>query len=252
MRMAAAYPDVDFNLVNYFPSIVERGDSRSSEAKTMKHEPNAEVDAIRYLVLQKLAAGLRHSLLGELQAIQFSAELAARLLQRGEDLPRAREKVSQIPDQCTVAAETCRSMIGWLRPEEDRTTTVTDGIRQCVKIAGDDWAMRGIEATTHVPVADVRVAKAALQELVITSLLVLTDMQPAAIDIDIDTENLEDKVEIRLRARPSDRDSSFPPLALYRKLEWVDLELLARVHGVSCSSDGDAVALRFFQMTEST
>ena len=30
----------------------------------MKHEPNGEVDAIRYLVLQKLAAGLRHSLLG--------------------------------------------------------------------------------------------------------------------------------------------------------------------------------------------
>ena len=86
----------------------------------------------------------------------------------------------------------------------------------------------------------------------VTSLLVLTDMHPAAIDIDIDAENLEDHVEIRLRARPSDRDLSFPPLALYRKLEWVDLERLARAHGVSCSSDGDAVALRFFRVTESS
>jgi hypothetical protein len=77
-------------------------------------------------------------------------------------------------------------------------------------------------------------------------------MQQAAMDIDIYGENVDDHVELRLSARPADRDLSFPPLALYRTLEWVDLERLARAHGVLCSSDGDAVALRFLRVTESS
>ena len=37
-----------------------------------------DADSVRYIVLRKLASGLRHTMMGELQSIQFLAELGAR------------------------------------------------------------------------------------------------------------------------------------------------------------------------------
>ena len=45
----------------------------------------ADADAVRYIVLRKLASGLRHTLMGELQSIQFLAELGARNIDNGAD-----------------------------------------------------------------------------------------------------------------------------------------------------------------------
>ena len=44
----------------------------------MNTSTQRDADAIRYIVLRKLASGLRHTLMGELQSIQFLAELGAR------------------------------------------------------------------------------------------------------------------------------------------------------------------------------
>jgi CheY-like chemotaxis protein len=46
----------------------------------MNPSTRRDADAIRYIVLQ-LASGLRHTLMGELQSIQFLAELGARRME---------------------------------------------------------------------------------------------------------------------------------------------------------------------------
>src|SRR2546429_438874 len=46
----------------------------------MTSEQPRQTDAIRYALLYRLAPGIRHGLMGELQAIQFMAELAASLM----------------------------------------------------------------------------------------------------------------------------------------------------------------------------
>ena len=51
-----------------------------------------DADAIRYIVLRKLASGLRHTMMGELQSIQFLAELGARKMESGAaDVEKTRE-----------------------------------------------------------------------------------------------------------------------------------------------------------------
>ena len=49
----------------------------------MTKTPHNAADAVRYVVLRKLASGMRHTLMGELQAIQFAAELAAQMVTTG-------------------------------------------------------------------------------------------------------------------------------------------------------------------------
>ncbi|MGH8713149.1 MAG: hypothetical protein ACREYB_03980 [Casimicrobiaceae bacterium] len=203
-----------------------------------------DVDAIRYAVLRKLASGLRHTLMGELQTIQFSAELAVRMLGSGTGNPKLEECIRQMPDQTRTAVKSCRSMIEWLRPEDRARTTVDEALRQCLRVAGDDWSLRGIEATTDVRTGGALVPKPALYELLVTTLFALTDTHPGPIDIQVLAEASGDEVTVTLRAKQADRTSPFPPLTLYRALTYEDIETIGGTHGVECICAGDAVTLR--------
>jgi hypothetical protein len=203
------------------------------------------VDAIRYAVLRKLAPGLRHALMGELQAIELSAVLAARMLRAGADLAEVRDNVTHIPHQCAAAVKTGRSVIELLRPEEGMTALVSEGIGQCLKLAGEDWFLRGIEVTTDLPQADVHISKGALQELVVTALLVLSDMYDQPADLHVVVRQVGDRVDVVVRACAAERVASVPALGQYRKLVWADLKLLAHAHGVPCVCEGDTASLQF-------
>ena len=80
--------------------------------------------------------------MGELQSIQFLAELSERLLKAGTDDRKTKETVAKIPLATVDAIATCHSVIDWLRPEEKATTTLGEAVALCVKLAGDDWRMR--------------------------------------------------------------------------------------------------------------
>jgi hypothetical protein len=202
------------------------------------------VDAIRYAVLRKLAPGLRHALMGELQAIELSAAIAARMLHGGANLAEARDSVGQIQPHCTAAVRTGRSVMEWLRPEEGTTITIGEGVSQCLKLAGEDWFLRSIEVTTDLQDADVLVPKGALQELVVTALLVLTDMHEQSTDLHLGVRAVADRVDVVIQARAAHRVASLPVLGQYRKLVWADLKLLAHAHSVPCVCEGDTVSLQ--------
>src|SRR5204863_7011438 len=55
----------------------------SVRTDAMSDTNGRDADAIRYAVLRKLASAIRHSLMGDLQRIQFSAELAAKMIDKG-------------------------------------------------------------------------------------------------------------------------------------------------------------------------
>jgi hypothetical protein len=208
-------------------------------------ERNDRVDAIRYAVLRKLAPGLRHALMGELQAIELSAAIAARMLHAGANLAEARDNVGQIQPHCTAAVRTGRSVMEWLRPEEGSTVAIGEGVSQCLKLAGEDWFLRAIEVTTDLQDTDVLVPKGALQELVVTTLLVLTDMYEQSTDLHLVVRAVADRVDVVMQARAAERVASLPVLGQYRKLVWADLKLLADAHGVPCVCEGDTASLQF-------
>ncbi|MEP6998532.1 MAG: hypothetical protein ABI900_12850 [Betaproteobacteria bacterium] len=203
-----------------------------------------EADAIRYAVLRKLASGMRHSLMGELQTIQFSAELAARMLDSGTTGPKLDDCIKQLPDQTRAAVNSCRAMIEWLRPDEKATTTVDEAVRQCLKLAGDDWTLRGIEASADVKSGDALVSKPVLRELLVTSFLALTDTHPGPIDIAIVAESGGEDVVVSLSAKRAERKTPFPPLTFYRALTYDDVIAVGKASGVTCSCLDGTITLR--------
>ncbi len=221
------------------------GATRQSTA-TPGDDRDDRVDAIRYAVMRKLAPGLRHALMGELQAIQLSAEFAHRMLRPDVDLGEARASVGRIPPQCSEAVKAGRSLIDWLMPEAGATASLTQSVGQCLKLVGEDWFLRGIEATTDLPAADVQVAKGAFQELIVTALLVLTDMHDQPADVHLSVQTNGDLVVVVVQAHAANRTTSIPPIRPYRKLGWADLQVLASVHGIPCVC-GDATASLEFQ-----
>jgi hypothetical protein len=203
-----------------------------------------DADAIRYAVLRKLASGMRHSLMGELQTLQFSAELASKMLDAGAGGPKLDDCIRQLPDQTRSAVSSCRSVIEWLRPEDKAATTVEETVRCCLKVAGDDWPLRGIEASTDFQSADARVSKPVLRELCVAALLALTDTNPGPIDIAVSSRQAGGEIVVTFAASRTQRKSPFPPLTLYRALTYDDVATLARADGVACSHATDTVTLR--------
>jgi len=213
----------------------------------MTEAPHRDADAVRYIVLRKLASGLRHTLMGELQSVQFLAELGARHMDSGADEAKTRDCIGKISLATSEAIATCHSVIAWLRPEEAATTTLDEAIQQCVKLAGDDWRMRATQATLAVPaeVGAVRVSRVAARELISTSLLALTDQTPGPLDIDVAAKRIGDQVELRVRGLASKRASPLPASIVYHTLGWDDVALLATAHGVICEIEGNVASLRF-------
>lgn len=205
-------------------------------------------DAIRYAVLRKIAPGLRHVMMGELQSIQLAADLATRLLRPGADIAKARDNVVQIPAQCAIAVNTCRAVIAWMRPEEDATIAIGDGLARSIKVATDDWFLRGLELRSDVEDASARVRPDALQELVVTALLVLADRFAQPADLQVSARASERYVDVTLNGKTAARAASFPPASQYRLLAWTDLAVLAAVHDVRCECENTHATLQFQRM----
>ena len=130
--------------------------------------------------------------------------------------------------------------------EDDLTVAAGAEVKYCLKLAGDDWFLRGIEVVREPPMLDVAVAKAPLEELAVTALLVLTYLRDGPTDLEVNAELVGDQVEITVAARAGDPTTAFAPVSAYRKLTRADLALIADVHGVGRSIVvGDRVTLRF-------
>ncbi len=203
-----------------------------------------DADATRYAVLRKLASAMRHMLVSDLQTIQFAADLAARMRDSGETGPRLAECLQRLSAQTQAAIGSARSLLEWLRPDDTARTTVGEALQQCLRLVGDDWSLRGIESSTDVRTADTLVSRAALRELLATSLVALIDTHPGPIDIEVTAEGVENDVVVSLRATRTDRKSPLPASSIHRPLTGADVVAVGRAHGVACTASDDAVTLR--------
>jgi hypothetical protein len=107
--------------------------------------------------------------------------------------------------------------------------------------------MRATQARVEMAGAagEAKVAKAAARELIVTSLLALTDRHPGSLDIEVVAALAGDRVDLRLRALASKRAAPLPASIIYHALGWDEVAILAAAHGVLCDCEGDVATLRF-------
>jgi hypothetical protein len=212
--------------------------------ETMTHSHDSRADAVRYVVLRRLAAGMRHALMGELQGVQFAADLTGQMVKRGVSGSSLSDAVNQISEQARGATAVSRSIMEWLRPEPGASTEVEAALRECVKVAGEVWILRGIKSTIRCETGQVKVERAAALELVVVSLLALTDVCPGSLDIDLGADRIDGKVAVTIDARPADRRSAASPM-FHRALDFDDVKILADADGIASVCEDSAIRLEF-------
>jgi len=215
------------------------GSLASSDVQTRR------LDSIRQTLLWKLAPGLRHTLMSQLQGLRWSAEATARILQVSGDLTKARENADVVVRESTRAMKSADFIIEWLRPRQDTHVLFNAGIGLCVELASQDWFLRGIQIKVEVADNDFQVSQWALQETVVAGLLVLTDTLKQNADFHLTSGSDKNSMLVTLTGSAKNRNSEFAAASDDRTLTWSDLELLAQVHDVDCVRDDVGATLRF-------
>ncbi len=207
-------------------------------------------NALRYALLRRLLPGIRHKMLGELQAVESLAELAARQLQADGEPREARESVALVVAHVREAVASARSMMKWLRPEPGVTIPLGEAVVQCLEVVGDDWPLRGIEATTDLRGADALVDRAALRELFAVSVVALIDVHSGPLDIDVQSVGEADHVDLTLQVRTAARRARVP-LPAEPRFGWADVQALANAHGAPCTWHAHGATFRLRRIAKS-
>ena len=208
--------------------------------------PDRRADAIRYAVLSIIAAGLRHAIAGQMQAIQGSAEAAATVLERGGDRAIVARNLARIPNLCKSTGTRLGTLVEWLRPDAHMKGPARDCIEQCVELAGEDMALRGIEVAVDTGTGtDTDIDSSAMRELVVTALLVLAEVGDQPVDVTVALRTNGEHIDVSLQARMASRVASLPRSTRVRQLSWDDLKYLAALRGVYCVCEQSAALLRF-------
>ena len=207
------------------------------------------LDSIRQTLLWKLAPGLRHAVMGRLQALRWSAEVTARMLQGSTDLRQVREHIDVVLRESTGAMKSVDALIEWFRPNQDRRVPFNSGIGACVKLASEDWFLRGIQIKVELADTDFQIPQRVLQETIVTALLVLTEQHTQNADFLLTSEVQEDFVRVALTGSAARRNAEFSTSSDDRALTWSDLELLATIHAVECVTHAGGATLRFSRTT---
>lgn len=208
-------------------------------------EHSDRVAAVRYGVLRKLVPGFRHVLMGQLQAVRWATEAAARGLEAGLEPSKAQESINGALRESIAAIRSSDSILQWLRPTEQRSVNARHGIANSVKLASEDWFLRGIAIRVDLLETDFEVSQQEFQEMTVAALLALADIHQQNADILVHADVVGDLLEIALTASAAVRESSFPMPSDDRRLTWADVELLAATNDVHCECDASGVKLRF-------
>lgn len=204
---------------------------------------------MRYVLLRKLAGGLRHRVMGDLQTIEFAAELCSRMVHSNRNADEIRGQLERISTHTGEAAASCRSLVEWLRPDNAARAAFGDLLEHCLRIAGDDWSLRGITSTVEASdeCRNAIVSRHVACELMVAGVLTLVDMRPHGARLELCAKLVDHEVVLVIRSEVGE-DYGLPSLPpTYRQLDWDDVLVLASSHGVpcSCQRDANSIALRF-------
>ena len=221
-------------------------DASGADAQRYARASVEAADAVRYAIVKRLAPGLRHALMGDLQAVQMSAQLAARLVPvSAADPTRLIEKLNALPRLCAELLLSSNAIFAWLHPDPHATTTVAEGVKQCTELFAEDRLLREIVIVGDLQVPEARVPEAAFRELGMVALLMLADAGAATIDIDIVAQAQAGDLVVTLRTRPADREPTIASPDGHRAFAWRDVEVLADAHHVASSREANGMSLRF-------
>ncbi|MEJ6020713.1 hypothetical protein [Ramlibacter sp. PS4R-6] len=227
----------------------------TSAAETRDPEPplaapgkrsRAGAEAARYGVLRRLGPALKHDMVVNLQAIAMMAEVMNAKLDRGSPDPAEfHASIAKLNRIARDAVANCLQVAAWLVPGEDEGIKLADGVNECVALLASNFNFRGFLVEVDCPETGFQVSRVALRNLLIASLITLTDAAsgPSRVEVKAEVDGPTAQVSVRITPR-EDEFEGLPYEASYRQLDWADVQALALAEGVDLVRGDDHIALR--------
>jgi hypothetical protein len=210
-------------------------------------KPRAGAEAARYGVLRRLGPVLKHDMVVNLQAISMMAEvLNARIERSSPDPVEFQANISKLNRLARDAVASCLKVAAWIEPGEDQGVRLSEGVDECMALLSGNFNFRGFTVSREVSDADFQVWRIALRNLLVASLITLTDAASGACDVRVKAEARNGFAEITVRVTPREDDNAdtlaFEPS--YRYLDWSDVQALAAAESVELVRSADQITMR--------
>lgn len=206
----------------------------------------AGAEAARYGVLRRLGPALKHDMVVNLQAIAMLAEVLNARLDRGSTDPAEfQASIAKLNRLARDAVANCLKVAAWLEPGEDEGIKLCDGVAECLQLLASNFNFRGFVVNTECAETPFQVSRVVLRNLLIASLITLTDAAggPCRVDVQAEVEGATAFVTVRISPREDEFDG-LPYEPSYRQLDWQDVQALALAENVELERGSDHISLR--------
>ncbi|ROZ69002.1 hypothetical protein [Ramlibacter sp. WS9] len=209
-------------------------------------KPRAGAEAARYAVLRRLGPVLKHDMVVNLQAISMMAEVLNARIERAAPSPADfQANISKLNRLAREAVASCLKVAAWIEPGEDQGIRLAEGVDECMALLASNFNFRGFAVTRDVDETDFQVWRIAVRNLLVVSLITLTDTAtgPCHVHVKAEVRNGIAEISVQVSPREDPVDAlSFEPS--YRHLDWADVQALADAESVELMRDGDRITMR--------
>jgi hypothetical protein len=221
-------------------------DARTAEAQPGAKRSRAGAEAARYGVLRRLGPALKHDMVVNLQAIGMLAEVLIARLDRGSPDPAEfRESIDKLNRLARSAVANSLHVAAWIEPGEDEGIKLCDGVAECLQLLASNFNFRGFLVDVDCPETGFQVSRVGLRNLLIASLITLTDAAGGPCRVEVRAEVAGNHALVTVRIGPREDDYEGLPYELtYRQLDWSDVQALALADGVELERGADHISLR--------
>ena len=203
-------------------------------------------EAARFGVLRRLGPALKHDMVVNLQALAMMAEVMSARLERGSPAPAEfHTTITKMSRIARDAVANCLKVAAWIEPQQDEAVRLATGIEDCLGLLGGDFNFRGVLVKQDLAEATFLVSTVVLRNLLIASLITLTDSAGGPCVVEVKSVIVSGVAEISVHISPrTDKVEGVPMEPSYRKLDWADVQSLASAESVDLERTPGKITMR--------
>ena len=185
---------------------------------------------------------------GGLQPISMiAAMLEKRLLSPSPDLSVIARNAAAMNTLAREAAASCMGLMTWLAPKDNALVPVNSGIADAIGLITTDLSFRGFTLVNETKDADIFVSCNALRNVLMASLITLTDKFEAPADVVLTSKLLADGVTALINiqlVKTAGELMTSGSISAYRQLDWADVAALAQAEAVGVANTDSTAQVR--------
>lgn len=209
-------------------------------------KPRTGAEAARYGVLRRLGPVLKHDMVVNLQAISMMAEVLNARIERASPNPADfQANISKLNRLARDAVASCLKVAAWIEPGEEQGARLAEGVDECLALLNSNFNFRGFAVSREVTDGDFQVWRIALRNLLVASLITLTDSAAGPCEVRVKAEARDGFAEITVTVTPrKDPVDAMVFEPSYRHLDWSDVQALAAAESVELSRTAEQITIR--------